>query len=217
MKVKELILYTPNMEEQRTFYHKTLGFPLLVNSNEKISFQTGESTLSFLKRNTAVPGHFAFNIPPYTEQYALEWLKQRVELLPFENNDIIDFLGWNARALYFYDADKNIVEFIARRNLEIKEETGFSIESVINISEVGIATTDNERVYNALNLTKKLPVYDGSFARFCAAGNEEGLFILVNKNEKKWFPTGDEALFTDLEVRGDYNFIYKNGKIIIQK
>ncbi|MCQ0113086.1 VOC family protein [Zhouia amylolytica] len=215
MKVKELILYTTNIEKQRSFYRDTLEFSLLAESPVKISFQAGSSVLSFVEASTSKPYHFAFNIPPFSENKALTWLKERVTLLPFEGEEIIDFSSWNARALYFYDADGNIVEFIARRNLNVDRIADFQSTCVLNISEVGIATTEIESIYFTLNKQKELPVFDGSFAKFCAAGDEEGLFILVNKDEKKWFPTGDDIAVTDLQVVGDYNFEYKNGIILI--
>jgi hypothetical protein len=58
-----------------------------------------------------------------------------------------------------------------------------------------------------------IPIFDGDFSSFCAVGNDEGLFILINKNEKKWFPTNDVAYTSDVIVKGDYNFAFKNGKI----
>ncbi|MCX2679684.1 VOC family protein [Galbibacter sp. EGI 63066] len=214
MKVTELILNTNSLESQKDFYVDVLGLDIIAYENSKISFRVGSSVLSFIPEKPAGVYHFAFNIPPYQEKEALKWLKKRVKVLPFETDEIIDFSSWNARAIYFYDADKNIVEFISRRDLKHEKGKKFSAKSLMNISEVGIASTDIGTIYSTLNNQKKLPVYDGSFREFCAAGNEEGLFILVNKNEKKWFPTDDEIFISDLKVVGDFNFEYKSGKII---
>jgi hypothetical protein len=60
---------------------------------------------------------------------------------------------------------------------------------------------------------KKIPIFDGDFSSFCALGNDEGLFILIDKNKKKWFPTNDVAHASDIIVKGDYNFAFKNGTI----
>jgi len=52
------------------------------------------------------------------------------------------------------------------------------------------------------------------FDRFCAVGDENGLFIVVNNELKKWFPTGDLIEQSDFKIRGDFNFNYTNGEII---
>lgn len=215
MKVKELILNTTSLQRQKEFYATVLELPIVAESDNTVSFRCGNSELTFIQaENKNHPYHFAFNIPSFQELDALNWLKKRLKIIPFEGEDIIDFKGWNAKAIYFYDTDNNIVEFIARRNLNIPNDKSFGPDSLKCVSEIGMATTDIENLYRQLNHINPLPVFDGTFQKFCAAGNEEGLFILVNKNEKQWFPTGDRIYISDLILKGDYNIEYKNGSII---
>ena len=117
------------------------------------------------------------------------------------------------KAIYFYDTDHNIMEFIARERIDIESDVAFTPRTILSISEMAIATTAIEPVYKAINNIKPIPIFDGSFERFCAIGNDEGLFILINKTIKKWYPTNDEAFISDFIIKGDYNFSFENGKI----
>jgi hypothetical protein len=36
--------------------------------------------------------------------------------------------------------------------------------------------------------------------RFCAAGDDHGLFIIINPTVKNWFPTGEKAYYSPFEV-----------------
>lgn len=213
MKINRLILYTAQLEEQTTFYKDVLGFKLVEKTPDHSSFKIGTSILSFYFRETSTPYHFAFNIPSNQIKEALQWLKQRVEVLTDERIEIHDFESWNAQAVYFYDKDQNIVEFIARKNLKIESFTAFRPESVLNISEIGLPVNNMERTLHHLNLVKKLPIYSGDMERFCAAGDEHGLFIIINKEKKKWFPNDDTPHSSYFRMEGDYNIEFTNGKI----
>lgn len=61
-------------------------------------------------------------------------------------NDIyVDFPDWNAKSVYFYDAEENILEFIARHNLdEPTNDATFTSNHIKRISEIGIAVSDTE-------------------------------------------------------------------------
>lgn len=213
MIIKEITLFSNNIENQKQFYQDVLGLELLCNSEEKISFNIKGSVLTFKYKKEIKPSHIAFNIHSNKIEEALIWLKMRVPILPDGDSLISDFKSWNAKAIYFYDADKNIIEFIARKHLDLVSTASFSSKSILSISEMAIATTNIERVYNTINTIKRIPVFDGDFSRFCALGNDEGLFILINKTIKKWHPTQEEAYTSDFIIKGDYNFSFINGEI----
>jgi catechol 2,3-dioxygenase-like lactoylglutathione lyase family enzyme len=215
MKIKQLILYTPHLEEQTDFYKKVLGFPIIEEHHNHSSFQVGSSVLSFHYRETSTPYHFAINIPNNQEKEAMNWLKQKgIDILRNEENEeMIDFKDWNARSMYFYDKDNNIVELIARKNQSSKSNAVFRAQSMLCISEIGVPVDKVEKAYNDLNQIKRLPIYSGDLGRFCAAGDENGLFIIIDKAKKKWYPTDDVAHSSYFRIEGDYNIEFANGKI----
>jgi catechol-2,3-dioxygenase len=215
MKIKQLILYTAQLEEQTAFYKKTLGIPMLEESFNHSSFQIGSTVLSFYFREISTPYHFAFNIPCNQEKEAMAWLKQKgIELLRNdEHEEMIDFKDWNAKSMYFYDLDKNIVELIARKNQPTQTNAIFRGQSLLCISEIGVPVDKIEKAYNDLNQIKRLNIYDGSLELFCAAGDEDGLFIIIDKAKKKWFPTDDIAHSSYFRMEGEYNIEFANGKI----
>jgi catechol 2,3-dioxygenase-like lactoylglutathione lyase family enzyme len=214
MKIKELRLYTKNLEGQVEFYTGVLNLAIAEMTPSSVSFKIGDSLLIFESREEFTCYHLAFNIPSNREIEALEWLGKRVNIIPFEGNEVIDFKNWNAKSIYFYDADSNIIEFIARKDLELKSLEEFSSTSILSMSEVGIGTANIRKVYKDIAALRPIPIFDGNFDKFCALGNHEGLFIIANLKYKTWFPSDDKIYPSEFQIRGDYNFDYKNGKII---
>lgn len=217
MKISKLTLFTTHLAEQKQFYTEVLALPLLIEDEEKFTVKIGVSSLTFIAEKSTNPAHFAINISSNKIQEALQWTQQRIAVLVCEGEQIADFSNWNAEALYFYDIDGNIVEFIARKDLNSTNPNPFSSTDLLSISEIGIVSSDNEAIYDQLNAMRPIPIYDGSFERFCVLGNAEGLFILVNNTKKKWFPTQEEAFVADFHIKGDYNFAFLNGEIVPEK
>ena len=213
MKIKEVILFTNNIQKQKQFYKTVLEFEQIEDSSDKISFNAGKSILTFQYKEIVKPSHLAFNIPSNAIYDALIWLRKRTEVLDCEGEKIADFSNWKAKAIYFYDADNNIMEFIARERIDIESDFAFTPRTILSISEMAIATDEIEAIYNTINNLKSIPIFDGDFTRFCALGNDEGLFILIDKNKKKWYPTMEDAFTSDFIIKGDYNFAFTNGKI----
>ena len=221
MIIKELKLFSSQIKAQTEFYSEVLGLKKLYGSINKVSFQVGSSILHLEYKEDATPYHFAINIPANKEQEALHWLKSRLRILKDDQDEIIDFKAWNAKAIYFYDHDKNIVELIARKNLKNHSELEFSADQFLEISEIGVPTNDIEREYGTLRDVMDIRIYDGGLGNFCAIGDENGLFICINKNRKNWYPTQDKAYFSDFEVivlqeGKSYCANYRDGAIKVQ-
>ncbi len=213
MKIKEVVLFTNNIQKQKQFYKTVLEFEQIEDSLEKISFKAGKSILTFQYKEDVKPSHLAFNIPSNAIYDALIWLRKRTEVLDCEGEKIANFPNWKAKAIYFYDADNNIMEFIARERIDKESDVAFTPRTILSISEMAIATTNIEDIYNSISQIGAIPLFDGDFSRFCALGNDEGLFVLVDINKKKWYPTMEDAFTSDFIIKGDYNFAFTNGKI----
>lgn len=215
MQIKELKIYSSDLKAQKEFYTNLLGLKLVEEEINLISIQIGTTLLKIQYKAETTPYHFAINIPANKDFEALVWLKSKVTILKDGVNEIQDFDFWNAKAVYFYDADRNIVELIARKNLQNSSDEIFDVNSFLNISEIGIPTFDIEREFKVLNNHTGIEVFDGGFERFCAIGDEHGLFICINKKEKDWYPTNEKAYSSDFEIQfiekgNEHHFQFKN-------
>ncbi len=189
MKVEQLILQSKNFSQQFHFYVETLGLDLVEKKDDFFSIKVGSSILVFKKSLDQCYYHFAFNIPPFRIMKALDWVQKRASLLKYKGENIVDFPNWNAKAFYFFDADQNIVEFIDRRNLDVKTDEDFSNKKLLELSEVGLPVNNIRQAFQKLNLQAAINQYSGDLENFCAAGDEHGLFIIVDQKSKNWLPT----------------------------
>ena len=192
MNILEIQLLSNDITQTKKFYHEILGMEIIHADDLSVKFSAGLSTLLFKKTDIENPFyHFAFTIPANKFEEAYAWVSERVQLLPVTSGDTIaDFKNWNAKAFYFYDNNQNIVEFIARFDLDNNSDKPFDGSSIYSISEIGIVT-DNARKYSEklikqydLNFFSKQPPQDD----FAAIGDDNGLFIVVN-NKRNWYPT----------------------------
>lgn len=196
-----LQLYLSNLERSKKKYCQKLGFDLIVEKEDSFTIQTGESQLQFTHRGHVNSYHFAFNISYRDIHKALTWLKTRMEIL-YEEHEVQDFVNWSAQAIYFYDPDGDIVEFIGRRNLNLPQSSCFDASSIVCLSEMGLPCTDIRSIYNTLSQQLGLEIYDCNLHRFCAIGDEHGFFITVNRLKKKeLYSTGDPVLEEDFTLK----------------
>lgn len=223
MKIKNLNLFTNNLEEQKKFYTSVLGLKLISEDSESFTLSIGSTNLIFTQSKEILNYHFAINIPSNKIIDAYEWLKKRVKIQGFNGNEIVNFSDWNAEAIYFHDAGKNIVEFIARKKLNIISEVNFSEEGLLCISEIGTPTNNVRKIYKELNTKYGLEKYDCEDDVFCAIGDEHGLFIVIDKTKKKWIPNMDDAGANPYKISIEvdegiiYELKYENEKLSLDK
>ena len=216
MLIKQIKLFSPNLDEQLHFYTEVLDLKLKEKKDDSFTVLLGDSFLTFVYRKETDPYHFAINIPANKEEEALAWLKEKVTILKDGEREIQDFDFWNAKAMYFYDVDKNIVEFIARKNLDNSATDPFTSAQLLEISEMGMPSDSVAREYEILQRETGIPTFSGDLHRFCAIGDDHGLFICINKAIKGWFPTGEKAYAADFEIsfvekHKRFNFSYVGG------
>ncbi|MDR5589772.1 VOC family protein [Christiangramia sp. SM2212] len=212
MKINRLLVFSNNIEAQLKFYRDLLGFNISNYSENSFEIKSGYSILRFEYRKEATPYHIAFHIPDRQEEEAVAWLDGKRAIQQFNDEKIVDFSNWQAKSVYFYDEDNNIIEFISRRDFSKPESAIFNAENIVGLAEIGLATNNIQEKFEKMKLDCLLDKFDGDLEKFCAIGEASGLVITINKNEKDWFPTGDTAYASDFEM--DFEHKYKNYHMI---
>lgn len=218
MVIESLQLYSPNVQTLKSFYQDVLGCPLATEGQNYFELKLGHTLLIFEEHPEATPYHFAINIPSNQIAAAVDWLHERVDILPGPEGDIVDFNSWKAKSVYFYDSDKNIVEFIARERIADYRDDPFDMTQSVGVSEIGIPVSDIKSVYKDLRQLAPFPVFSGSFDVFCAVGDDKGMFIIIDKYKKDWFPSDDKAHSSGFKIRGreyerSFSFEFRNGQL----
>lgn len=192
MKLEHIQIQTSNIQKTAAFYQDILELPIIEKTIGSVSIQAGNSILKFIEEPSFQSiYHFAFNIPENKLNEAIEWCRNKVALIGIEDQDVItNFENWNAHAVYFYDNSGNLLEFIARHDLDNSQNKAFSSKSILNISEIGIVNENPLELGNEL-----ISKYDLNFfskntnsEAFAAIGDDEGLLIMVRPN-RNWYPT----------------------------
>jgi catechol 2,3-dioxygenase-like lactoylglutathione lyase family enzyme len=218
MRITKLILQTSKLNELIRFYSDVLELSIIKQSHSAISIKTGSTELVF--KQVGATGsfyHFAINIPANKIEEAKHWLAKRVELVWIEQykSDIADFVTWHAKSIYFFDPAGNIVELIARFDLDNITGDPFSSAQFLSISEVGLVVKEDEleKTTESLLQQYQLTWFDKQppLPQFKAIGDDEGLFIIVPEN-RNWFPTTMISRIFPMEV-----YFNSNGKEYIHR
>ena len=192
MKIKELEILSNNLENTSLFYSGILGLPIVNRDERSLTLKSGNTLIRFEESDVAeAMYHFAFNIPCNKIEEAEEFMSSRTDLLKLQNNSVIaDFTSWNAKAIYFYDNNHNIVELIARKDLNNAFDKPFKGESILCISEIGISASNPVQLAKNIHDEIGVPYFEKSPGgeEFVAMGDDEGLFIIV-KTGRHWYPT----------------------------
>lgn len=197
MNIVEVELLTDNLEETEKFYTECLGLSILDRQEDFISFSVGKSTLVFRKSYDIKPiYHFAFNIPHNQLDEAMAWATSKLKLLEIGGgNYIANFDSWHAKSIYFYDNNGNILEFIARFDLNNSSTVPFTSNSITSISEIGFVTPEPVKVGEQMMQDYNLDYFEKGTksSQFATLGDDNGLLIIV-VNKRKWYPTQLEAI-----------------------
>jgi hypothetical protein len=212
MRITALKIHTGDIQAQQNFYTQQLGLVSQI-TNDTLTIRIGSSELQFVQ-DSAFTGryHFAFDIPKNQFQTATRWLEQRTSLASDINGNTRFEAGeWNADNIYFYDPQGNILELIARHELENVSDQPFGPDSLLCISEIGLASNDVLEMIEWFANTLEVGTYKSFDETFAPIGNANGLLIAVQEN-RIWFPdTGIPAqiLPTELTIHGERTITHK--------
>lgn len=190
MRIIEVELHSPDPVAQMSFYCERLGLP-----SEGDAIKAGGTRIRFVAGDSHAY-HLAFNIPENQIEPGTEWISTRARML---SDEIFDFDFWHAHAAYFEDPDGNILELIARHSIDNASTAPFGPASLLEVSEVGLASDAPGDLARRLEGEVGLPVYSGDRESFTAIGDERGLFIVVGTG-RHWLPTEVSAAPVALRV-----------------
>ena len=203
MKILGLKLLTSNLDRQKMFYTQTLELPLIKSDANSFTVKIGTSHLTFeLAPIDEYPFyHFAFDIPSNKIDESIAWLNSRgISLNELPENTYQSFSKvWNSTSIYFFDHAGNILEFIARHNLNFSSNTAFCAESLLNISEIGLTVNDVLSTKELLDTHLSIKGYKNYNPSFAPVGDEQGLFILA-AHKRVWFGSNKQGEIYPTEV-----------------
>jgi D-alanyl-D-alanine carboxypeptidase len=183
---KKVTLYTNRLKELKGFYEYQMGFRIVEEDDSSFTLAIGDSQLVFKASERAAVYHFAFNIPGNQYTLAKGWASSRVKLNRQEGMDEIYYANFNADAFYFQDPAGNVVELIARRHVDRMGD--FTVDSLLNISEVSITTTHVKEVGEKIE-AMDIPVrgnkgIEPNALNFLGQGD---VFILLVAPKRTWY------------------------------
>ncbi len=222
MKIKELVLYTKSLQAEKDFYKNTLGFEIVEDKQTSFAAQIGNSILRFEKSDKQYYYHYCFLIPRNKLPEALVWLQKRLKVINIEKDRVTQiFDSWNAESVYFYDASGNVAELIVRYDLENDSDDEFTINSIININEIGLGSSKSEQLNKQLESELGSMFWKGDKIRFGTNGSQEGIFLLPNyKYKALWFPTRVKVAASPIKAiiaqdMKKYSLIFENEELKI--
>ena len=220
MKINQLTLFTNKLDLEKEFYSEKLGFEIIHENKNTFTIKVGWSKLTFKYSEFDHLYHYCFLIPRNKLSEALDWMKNRVQIIEIEKVKKIQwFEDWNVNSFYFYDASGNIAEFIVRHDLEYESDSEFKVSDILCLNEIGLPVSNIGELNRALEQNLKTTFYKGDLKRFGTNGDAEGMFLMPNYKVKDiWFPTQKkiepnpfEAI---IENNGVLNYMeFTNGKV----
>lgn len=208
MNIQRIELLSVDLHAQADFYSKVLELPAEVTASGLL-VKAGGTEILFKQAPSDFDGayHFAFNIPENQYHSAKRWISDRVLLLK-DKSGREDFASenWNSDSIYFFDAAGNVLEFIARHNLDNAMFGDFNSSQILNISEIGLPSENVTAFANELCERLGVSVFKQQPGEtFTPVGDDNGLFILPVQN-RIWMPdSGVPAKMLPVHASGTAN------------
>jgi len=192
--VKELIITGQASElfQIRNFWENTIGCEVVSQTFNSFTLKIGTSLLTFKPNFISVlrpQYHFAILIPSNQIENCLAWLKnggnkkdgKEIQLWRGgeSNAEIIQSPLYNSTSVYFADYGGNIIELVARRNIDNPESGEFSSEMFKEINAVSIVTKEIRAAQELIEDNLGYKPVDRTTSGYKVMGNANGLINLV--------------------------------------
>ena len=117
---------------------------------------------------------------------AHQWQKKRTPLLPIPRpfGTRSTRTTWSttaAHSIFFFDPAGNVVEYIARHDLNNAAHGEFSSEDILYASEIALVVDDVVETALMLKEVAGAEQYKGASDQFAAVGDEHGLLIVMKR------------------------------------
>ena len=93
----------------------------------------------------------------------------------------MDYRHWNAHSLFFFDPAGNVVEYIARHDLDNAAKGEFSPADILYASEIAPVVDDVPAAAQQLGTVVGLDQYRSGSEQFMALGDEYGLLLVMKR------------------------------------
>jgi len=187
MRIRRLTLATGDLEGQAAFWGGRLGLPVRGDGEDAIEVRLRDSTVRFERAEAGLGAryHFAFNVPSSSIHAAVAWLRERHEVLTFDGDPVRTDVG--AGCVYFLDAAGNVVELIASPSIA-DGDGPFGPDSLIEVAEIGIASSDVDATSAAVQAAFDQPVFWHDMeSRLTAVGDRHAV-VIVAPIGRGWIP-----------------------------
>ncbi|QIH77412.1 hypothetical protein GTN30_01860 [Macrococcoides canis] len=220
MNILSVQFETNIIPEIKKFY-KSIGFRVR-EIDDKLIINVQHSEIVF-KRNEALMNesfyHFAIDIPPLQYNRIKASIKDKIELLIEEDNDEIYFEHIDARSFYINDPAGNIVEFVARNDLDNKYIEVVNVD-YLRISEISLVTNKVIETFNQLKMygfrERDNEILENGL-NFICSGIEKSYILLTKENRRWLFSDRLSKSFPIKIITNEYILNYKDDKLDITR
>jgi catechol-2,3-dioxygenase len=193
--ITRLRLQGGDLENMRAFYARTMGFEA-DSARGVLTVRTGSTTIEF-SATSQVPEpvdvpyyHIAWAIPENKLALAKQWLRQRTPLLKHpDGRDEFHFRNVNRHAAYFADPSGNILELIARHNLNDGAPGPFTLADILYVNHFGLVVDDVMKSIEVIRKAVRLELRQAPSDSFATLGDEYRHLVLVRR-KRLWLPEG---------------------------
>jgi catechol-2,3-dioxygenase len=187
--ILRLRLRASRLAEMAAFYGEVMGFAVQ-RSPRRLTVKAGGTLLEF---EEAAEGerpvyHVAWAIPENKLALAKAWLAARTPLLvhPDGRNEF-HFRSVNRHAVYFADPAGNVLELIARHNLDDGTPGPFTRADILYVNHAGLVVDDLPGAVGQLKSRLGLALRAEPTPQFVQIGDEHRHLVLVTR-KRLWLP-----------------------------
>ena len=187
--ILRLRLKATRLAEMARFYGEVMGFAADA-STRALTVEAGGTSIDFEQADDGEQPiyHIAWAIPENKLALAKAWLAARTPLLVHpDGRDEFHFRSPNRHAVYFADSAGNVLELIARHNLDDGTAGPFTLADVLYVNHAGLVVDDLPGAVRDLETGLGLELRADPSTDFAQLGDEHRHVVLVTR-KRLWLP-----------------------------